>query len=139
MTGHGAKFGRKQEQAIVALLMERNIEEAARSASIGTKTLMRWMQIPEFKEAYLAARRDVLSQAIARLQQNAGAAASTLLKIMVDKDAPAASRVRAADRVFEHAAKGLELEDLQVRVQRLEQKLRGRDAQSGLSKEEKKA
>ena len=44
MTGHGAKFGRKTEQAIVVLLAQRNIEEAARAVGIGTKTLMRWMK-----------------------------------------------------------------------------------------------
>jgi hypothetical protein len=31
MTGHGAKFGRKQEQAVAALLSQRSIEEAARA------------------------------------------------------------------------------------------------------------
>jgi hypothetical protein len=69
----------------------------------------------------LKARRDAYSQGIARLQQAASAAASTLLKIMVDPKAPVASRVRAADRVLEHAANGFALEDLQVRVQRVEQ------------------
>lgn len=60
MTEHGATFGAKKKQAIVALLSQRNIEEAARVAGIGTKALMRWMQIPEFKEAYLKSRRDTL-------------------------------------------------------------------------------
>jgi hypothetical protein len=27
MTGHGAKFGRKQEEAIAALLTQRNVDE----------------------------------------------------------------------------------------------------------------
>ena len=31
MTGHGEKFGRKKEEAIVALLTHRTIEEAARA------------------------------------------------------------------------------------------------------------
>ena len=39
MKGHGAKFGRKQEEAIAALLTQRNIEEAARAAGIATSTL----------------------------------------------------------------------------------------------------
>ena len=30
MKGHGTKFGRKKEEAIAALLTQRNIEEAAR-------------------------------------------------------------------------------------------------------------
>jgi len=30
MTGHGSKFGRKREEAIAALLTQRNVEDAAR-------------------------------------------------------------------------------------------------------------
>ena len=57
MTGHGQKFGRKKEEAISALLSQRNMEEAARVAGIGTKTLLRWLKIPEFQAAYRQARR----------------------------------------------------------------------------------
>ncbi len=121
MTGHGAKFGRKKEEAIAALLSQRNLEDAARVAGIGTTTLRRWLQISEFQSAYREARRDAFLQSVARLQQAAGAAVSTLLKVMVDPNSPAASRVRAADRVLDHAAKAIELEDLGFRVSQLEQ------------------
>lgn len=50
----------------------------------------------------------------------AGAAVTTLGKIMVDMNAPAASRVRAADSILEHAAKTTEVEDIEVRVSELE-------------------
>jgi transposase-like protein len=56
MTGHGAKFGRKKEEAIIALLTQRNVDEAARSIGVAHKTLLRWMKEPEFAEAYQAAR-----------------------------------------------------------------------------------
>jgi hypothetical protein len=49
-TGHGAKFGRKQEQAITALLTQRNVDEAANATGIAPKTLWRWMQLPEFQQ-----------------------------------------------------------------------------------------
>ena len=65
---------------IAALLSQRNFEEAARTAGIGTTTLLRWLQMPEFDAAYRKARRDAFSQSIARLQQASGAAVSTLLK-----------------------------------------------------------
>jgi hypothetical protein len=39
---------------------------------------------------------------------------------MLDQAAPAASRIRAADLVLEHGAKGLELEDIEARVTELE-------------------
>jgi hypothetical protein len=121
MVGHGSKFGRKKEAAIAALLTQRNLEEAARVAGIGTQTLMRWLKIPEFQVAYREARRAVLSQSSARLQQASSAAVSTLLKAMVDPSTPASTRVRAADRVLGHAKHAIELEDIEVRVVALEQ------------------
>jgi hypothetical protein len=120
MAGHGEKFGRKKEEAIAALLTQRNVDEAARTAGIGTRTLLRWLKIPEFAAAYREARRQAFGQSIARLQQATSAAAATLLKIMVDPSAPASVRVRAADSVFNHAAKAMEIEDIEARVSELE-------------------
>ena len=31
---------------------QRNIEEAAKAAGIGAKTLLRWLKVPEFEKAY---------------------------------------------------------------------------------------
>jgi hypothetical protein len=120
MTGHGAKFGRKKEEAIAALLSQPSIDQAARVIGIAPKTLVRWLQMPEFKAAYHKARRDAFGQATARLQQASGAAVSTILKIMLDKDAPVASRLRAAESVVDHAAKAIEIEEIEARVSELE-------------------
>jgi hypothetical protein len=57
MVGHGSKFSRKMEEAVAALVTQRNVEEAARTAGIGTQTLLRWQKIPEFQKAYREARR----------------------------------------------------------------------------------
>jgi hypothetical protein len=120
MTGHGAKFSRKMEEAVAAVLMQKNLEEAARSVGIGTATLLRWQKMPEFKAALRQARRDAYSQSIARLQQATGAAVSTLLKTIVDPGTPPSTKVRAADSVLSHAAKAIELEDIEARVAELE-------------------
>jgi hypothetical protein len=120
MTGHGSRFGQKQEAAIAALLSHRSLEEAARGVGIATKTLLRWLKEPTFDAAYRKARRAAFSQSIARLQQASGAAVSTLLKIMVDPNAPVSTRVRAADSVLDHGAKAIEIEDIEVRVSDLE-------------------
>lgn len=42
------------------------------------------------------------------------------MKIMVDPAAPASVRVRAADSIFNHAAKAIEIEDIEARVSELE-------------------
>jgi transposase-like protein len=122
MVGHGAKFSRKMEEAIAALLTQRNVEEAARAVGIGTQTLIRWMKVPEFDKAYREARRAAFGQSIARLQQASTAAVSTLLKIMVDVNAPPSTRVRAADSVLNHSKHAIEIEDIEARVAELEQR-----------------
>ena len=118
---------RQREQLILALLQQPGIEKAAAAVGISTVTAWRITKTPEFKEEYQQARREAFSQSLGRLQQAAGAATSTLMKIMVDASAPAGSRVRAADCVLEHAASALDLEDIQVRLAKLEQIEKERD------------
>ena len=120
MKAPGGKFGRKQEEAIAALLTQRNIEEAAKAAGIGANTLLRWLKVPEFQTAYRAARRAAFGQSIARLQQGTAAAATTLLKTMIDTNTPASVKVRAAEAIFNHAAKAIEIEDIEALVSELE-------------------
>jgi len=120
MAGHGSKLGRKQEDAIAALLSQRNIDEAASAAGVGTRTLLRWLKEPEFEAAYRTARRQAYGQSISRLQQGSTAAATTLLKVMVDPATPPSTRVRAAEAVLSQAAKAIEIEDIDARVRALE-------------------
>jgi len=54
------------------------------------------------------------------LQQASGAAVSTLLKVMLDANTPASTKVRAADCILDHATARIELEDIEARVAELE-------------------
>lgn len=120
MKGHGAKFGRKKEEAIAALLTHRSVEEAARAIDVNPATLLRWLEVPEFKTAFRKARREAVHQSVARMQHATGAASVTILKLMTDPNVPAAVRLRAAECVFDRAIKGIELEDIDARVTELE-------------------
>jgi hypothetical protein len=117
--GHGSKFEQKKDAAIVALLTQRNYEEAARVTGIDLKTLKRWLRLPEFLEEYRRVRWEVAEQGYARAQQNTGVAASVLLKLMVDTGTPASSRIRAALGIFDISREGLDL-DMETRVAALE-------------------
>jgi hypothetical protein len=75
------KLGRKKEGAIIALLSQRNVEEAARAAGVGARTLYRWMKEQDFDAAYQAARRATFSQSAARMEQMCMAAVTILGKI----------------------------------------------------------
>jgi len=123
VTGHGSKFGRKKEQAIAALLTERNVEDAARVVGISPATLMRWQKDPEFQAAYRSVRREAFGQCIARLQKASSAATTTLLNLMVDKSTPASCRLRAAESVLSLATKATEMEDVSARLSILEEKV----------------
>ena len=118
--GHGSKFKRQKEAAILALLTNRSIEEAARAARIGSATLVRWLKQEDFDTEYREARRTAFLQSIARLQQVSSAAVSLMMKMLADPNAPAAVRVRAADSVLKHAQYGIEVEDIDARVRDLE-------------------
>jgi len=114
--GHGSKFGRKKEEAIKALLSQRNVEEAARVVGLSPQTLYRWMKIPEFEAAYRDARRASAAQAFARLQQSSGAAVTILLRVMYDLSAPRSARLKAADRVLSCTKATSRMEEIGARL-----------------------
>jgi hypothetical protein len=120
MKGHGEKLSRNQERAIAALLIHPTMLAAAAAAGVGEVTLWRWLQIPEFKEQYRLARREAVSQAVGHLQGACSVAVLALTDISQDVNCPASARVSAARTVLELALKGVELEDLAVRVEELE-------------------
>ena len=112
--------GSRPERIIVALLENPTLEKAAVAVGISSVTLWRWMRRPEFQAEYRKARREAFSQSIARLQHASNAAVGTLLRVMTDREAPAASRVRSADVVLQMALRGMETEDIEARVTELE-------------------
>lgn len=113
------------EAAIAALLTQRSIQEAAKAVGIGEQTLLRWMKLPEFDAEYRKARRMAFRQAVSRLQQASGAAATTLTKVMVDPATPPAVKVRAAECILDHGLKAIEVEDIEARVTELERAAEG--------------
>jgi hypothetical protein len=102
------------------LLTQQTIESAARTIGIGVSTLLRWQKDPVFDAEYRAAQRAAYRQTTARLQQASPAAATVLTKLMLDANTPASTRVRAAEIVVSHAAKAIEIEDIEARVSELE-------------------
>jgi hypothetical protein len=110
----------RQERMIVALLDHLTQEKAAAALGISTVTLWRQMQKPGFAAAFRQARRQAVSLSVARLQQATGAAVATLLRVMTDREAPASTRVRAAEMVLQSAFRGMEIEDIEARVTELE-------------------
>jgi hypothetical protein len=115
----------KQETAIAALLSTSTIKDAAEACGLTTVTLWRWFQLPEFAAAWRAARRQVVENAITQLQTAASEAVETLKRNLTCRNE--AVEVRAASLIIEQAVKGVELVDLQERVERLESLLEAQE------------
>src|SRR5262245_45419587 len=79
---------------------------AAGVAGVGERTLRRWLQSPEFSAAYRHVRRELVENAIARVQSAAGQAVDTPLKV-AQEGAKDSDRVRAALALLDHALRGL--------------------------------
>lgn len=126
MAGTG-KMTRRKEIAISNLLKLPTVSEAAEATGIGERTLWRWLQDPSFQEAYRKARRETVSQAVARLQKETSQAVEALAAVMGDAEAPATARVSAARAVLELAIKAIEIEDIEARIAELEKRIAGRD------------
>ena len=121
-----SKLTPKQERAVLALLEQATLEEAAQAIGINKTTLWRWLQVPDFQAAYMQARRESVKQAVARLQKYAGEAVDTLHEVMTDASAPAFARTGAAKAMLDYAMKAVELEDLAGRVALLEKMMEGK-------------
>jgi hypothetical protein len=103
------------------LLLHATLSEAAAALAVDESTLRRWLrEDTAFQTAYREARRAVVQQAIVQVQCATGEAVETLRSVMQDAEAPASARVSAAKAMLETAVKGIEIEDLEVRIATLE-------------------
>lgn len=120
MRGHGEKKSRKTDQFIAALMVHPGVEAAAESVGISHATAWRWMKDPAFIERFREVCRDTMNRAIARLQEAASDAVDCLRKVQSTGESESA-RVSAARTILEHALRAVELDDIQVRLDKLEQ------------------
>ncbi len=121
--GHGERLTRKMEDSIAALLTEKTVEDAARKANVGYRTLKGWMARSQpFREAYRLARQEVLERTVARLLALTDKAAEALERNLTC--GKPAGEVRAAALVFANAIKGMEILDLAEEVEQLRRQVK---------------
>ena len=121
MIGHGQKLTRKSELALAALLTEPTLPAAAARAGGSEATIARWLQRPEFRAAYRAARRQIVEAAIGTLQTATSEAVETLRRNLENESGSV--QVRAAVAILDHATKAVELMEVVERVDALETRL----------------
>ena len=116
--GHGAKSAAVRERAVLALLSEKTVTEAAAKAGIGEKTLRRWLSQDEaFQAEYAAARNAAYQAGIHRAQALTGRAMDTLEELL-DAKINANVRLGAARTVAEI---GIHQHDAETILQKLDE------------------
>ncbi len=107
--GHGAKSAAVREQAVVALLSEKTVTEAAAKAGVDESTLRRWISQDEaFQAEYAAAREAAYQAGIYRAQALTGRAMDTLEELLDETKHPnvrlGAARTVAEIGIHQHDA-----------------------------------
>jgi hypothetical protein len=120
VTGHGEKFGRKQELAIAALLTCPSLPAAATSCGVSESTLRRWLRKETFAQRWRQERTRMLETTVNLLRQKSVAAIETLAAVANNTESPAGARVSAARSLVELAIKSAEMQDLEARIDDLE-------------------
>ena len=114
-TGHGAKYPRKKQEAILQLFKQKSIGDAARETGIGTQTLYQWMDEPEFDAECRAFERSVYGDAMTLARQKMSDAVTLIRNFSVDSAIPLATRINA-NRYIDKEAKEHALEDMTASV-----------------------
>lgn len=117
----------KQQAAILALLQQPTITEAARAAGCGERTIHRWLQQLLFQQAYREARREAVTQAMAQLQRLTGEAVQTLRNVIRDPESSGSAKVTAAKLILDYGVR----DNFEERLQELEQRLQEIDLKRG--------
>jgi hypothetical protein len=131
----------KQEAALLAVISNPTLKEAALAAGVSETTLWRYMQDEAFKRRLREARREAVGHAVTRLQRASADAVTVLQELMMKEGAPAAARITAARTVLDYAVRADEAQELKARIEELEEfvKIRREEEALDASKPEEEA
>lgn len=111
----------KKARALAALLSEPTQAAAAKKIGISPRTMRRYMDDPEFSEAYQHAHAQLVEDAAKRMQRGLSAAVDTLHEIATDQEAGKTARVAAARSLLEQTLRYTEISDIMSRIAKLEE------------------
>jgi len=111
----------KQLRAIQGLLQEVSIKKAAKKAGVSRSSIRRWMEMPEFKTELDRRRLELFNEGLNLLKLSTKKAALKLLELLNSKD-KTQSRW-ASKEILNFAIRAAEIQDIEQRLERLEDRL----------------
>ena len=111
----------RQLQVLPHLLASPSYEEAAKRAGISVKQIFIWLRDPNFLKELRKHQGLIFAGSISTLKAATEKAVQTLINCLGDTD----SRVRlsAAEKILNNAYKGMEMCELEERLQAVEQRI----------------
>lgn len=91
------------EEIIAAILQHGTMKEAAAAAGISTRAIYDRMESREFRSLYMAAKDDLIRQAVFSVNRKLSQAVDTIAEIMTDPDNNPAIRLQAAQTILKNA------------------------------------
>jgi predicted DNA-binding protein YlxM (UPF0122 family) len=111
----------KQARVIPYLLGAPSLEEGCKRAKVSKVTVYDWLKQEIFRQELKRQRDELIERALDSLKANVSKATETLVKLLDSKSEPI--KARAAEDIIEFAQKAIEHEELEKRVQALEERL----------------
>ena len=113
----------KQQRALQALMLSPTVSAAVTQAKVGERTLRRWLADGEFRREYQERREQAVRHATGLLQAASFEAVEALRDVLRKPDASASAKVSAARAIIDLGLRGIELENLAERIERLENRV----------------
>ena len=111
----------RQRRVIPHLLAAPSIEEACKRAHLSKATVYGWFKDATFNSELKRQRNAVIDRALDILKANIAKATETLVKHLESKHENIS--IRAAEKIIEFTPKALECENLEKRIEDLEQRV----------------
>lgn len=98
-----------------------SIEEGCKRAKVSKVTVYDWLKQESFREELRRQRDELIERALDSLKANVTRATETLVKLLDSKSEPI--KARAAEDIIEFVRKAIEHEELEKRIEALEERL----------------
>jgi predicted DNA-binding protein YlxM (UPF0122 family) len=111
----------RQMRVIPYLLDAPSIEEGCKRAKVSKGAVYEWLKEESFRQELKRQRDELIERALDSLKANVTKATETLVKLLDSDSEP--MQARAAEDIVEFAQKALEHEELEKRIEPLEERL----------------
>jgi hypothetical protein len=111
----------RQTRVIPYLLAAPSFEEGCKRAGVSKVTVYAWLKQEIFRQELKRQRDELIERALDSLKANVTKATETLVKLLDSDSEP--MQARAAEDIIEFGQKALEHEELEKRIEALEERL----------------